>query len=62
MIRLTGTSSFFPVRVCGTAVTAMMSSGTCRGEACAAMALLTYCFSSSSSEAPGARTTNSASQ
>ena len=40
MIRLTGTSSFLPVRVCGTAVIAMMSSGTCRGEACAAMARL----------------------
>ena len=37
MIRLTGTSSFFPVRVCGMAVTAMMSSGTCRGDACAAI-------------------------
>ena len=47
MIRLTGTSSFFPVRVCGMAVTAMMSSGTCRGEACAAMAVLIACFSSS---------------
>jgi hypothetical protein len=40
MSRLTGTSSFFPVRVCGMAVTEMMSSGTCLGEAWVAMAIL----------------------
>jgi hypothetical protein len=37
-IRLTGISSFLPVRVCGMAGAAMISSGTCRGEAASRMA------------------------